>query len=59
MQRHGKPYHLPCTAAGVMKLLEAWDVQLRGKNAVVMNGPFLPSQSSSSIGAPIYGYVHF
>ena len=30
-----------------------------GKNAVVMNGPFLPSQSSSYIGSPIYGYVQF
>jgi len=32
----GRPYVLPCTPAGIMELLRAYDVQTEGKNAVVL-----------------------
>lgn len=40
------PYHVPCTAKGVMKLLSGYDVKIRGKKALVIG-------RSNNVGRPI------
>lgn len=42
----GDPYLVPCTPAGIMKLLEAYDVSLQGKRACVVG-------RSNLVGRPI------
>lgn len=46
-KRNGHPLFLPCTAAGVMKLLESVGVDPKGKRAVVMG-------RSDIIGMPVF-----
>ncbi len=46
-KRSGDPLFLPCTAAGVMKLLESTNVSPKGKHAVVMG-------RSDIVGMPVF-----
>ncbi len=46
-KRNGDPLFLPCTAAGVMKLLESSKVDCKGKHAVVMG-------RSDIVGMPVF-----
>lgn len=46
-KRSGDPLFLPCTAAGVMKLLESANVNPKGKTAVVMG-------RSDIVGMPVF-----
>ena len=41
-----KPYAVPCTPLGVMKLLEAYDIKLKGKSAVILG-------RSNIVGKPV------
>ncbi|KAI9048742.1 hypothetical protein LZ554_007573 [Drepanopeziza brunnea f. sp. 'monogermtubi'] len=45
-KRGGRPLFIPCTARGVMSLLDAADIDLTGKNAVVLG-------RSNIVGSPV------